>query len=574
MADFDLQRSREQTAQEQAGVTRISRATAWLLTLALLLLIGLVTVSQHVHDLRAALRGDRSTWMPQSLEIFRAVPEALDVFRTSDQPFFSRVLAANRLLLREMGAFEDDLEDASILGQLVRPGMQTVLTRLGVGNEQAYVGRDGWLFYRPGLDYLTGPGFLEPRQLARRAASGNEWQPAPQPDPRKALVDLHRQLQARNIELVVMPTPVKPTVHPEMFARGLDGSESLNNPSYSDFIRDLDRAGILVFDPLPGLMRAKAETGRPQYLATDTHWRPEAMHHVARELGDFLLQHDLLRHDLMPSGALTGFRTRATEVAHTGDIANMLELPQGSSLFPPETVPLEQVLDARDDFWRPDPTADVLLLGDSFTNIFSLEPMGWGEAAGLAEHLSLVLQLPVDRIARNDHGAFATREILGRELARGRDRLEGKRVVILQFAARELAVGDWKLIDLKLGEPLPSLFFQPEPDQPLEVRAVVAAASPVPRPGSVPYADHVLSLHLVDLEHDGALLADPQAVVYTWGMRDNVWTPAARLRPGDEVTIRLRAWADVADAYDGINRSELDDFALQLEEPTWGEFLK
>ncbi|PTN36484.1 hypothetical protein [Desulfonatronum sp. SC1] len=569
MADFDLQRSREQTAREQAGVTRISRTTAWLLTLALLLLIGLVTASQHVHDLRAALRGERSTWLPQSLEIFRAVPEALDVFRTSDQPFFSRVLAANRLLLREMGAFEDDLEDASILGQLVRPGMQTLLTRLGVGNEQAYVGRDGWLFYRPGLDYLTGPGFLEPRQLARRAASGNEWQPAPQPYPRKALVDLHRQLRARNIELVVMPTPVKPTVHPEMFARGLDGTESLNNPSYSDFISDLDRAGILVFDPLPGLMRAKAETGQPQYLATDTHWRPEGMHHVARELGDFLLQHDL-----MPSRAPTGFRTRATEVAHTGDIANMLELPQGSPLFPPETVTLEQVLDARDDFWRPDPAADVLLLGDSFTNIFSLEPMGWGEAAGLAEHLSLVLQRPVDRIARNDHGAFATREILARELARGRDRLKGKRVVIHQFAARELAVGDWKLIDLELGEPLPSLFFQPEPDQPLEVRAVVAAASPVPRPGSVPYADHVLSLHLVDLEHDGVLLVDPQAVVYTWGMRDNVWTRAARLRAGDEVTIRLRAWADVADAYDGINRSELNDFALQLEEPTWGEFLE
>ncbi|WP_052812765.1 alginate O-acetyltransferase AlgX-related protein [Desulfonatronum thioautotrophicum] len=570
MADFDLQHSREQAAREEAGVTRISRPTAWLLSLALLLLIGLVTVSQHIHDLRAALRGERSTWLPQSLEIFQAVPQAIDVFRTSDQAFFSRLLAANRLLLREMGSFEDDLEDASILGQLVRPGMQTALVHLGVGNEQAYIGREGWLFYRPGLDFLTGPGFLEPRQLARRAAAGNEWQPAPQPDPRKALIDLHRQLQARDIELVVMPTPVKPMVHPEMFAAGLSTTTPLNNPSFTTFLRDLRQAGILVFDPLPDLMQAKAETGHPQFLATDTHWRPEAMQRVARELGDFLHQHDLLPQHQAP----VGFRTRSAEIAHIGDIANMLELPRNSPLFPPETVPLQQILDTQDNFWRPDPEANILLLGDSFTNIFALEPMGWGESAGLAEHLSLALQRPVDRIARNDHGAFATREILARELARGRDRLEGKRVVIHQFAARELAVGDWKLINLELGEPLPSLFFQPEPDQPLEVRAVVAAASPVPRPGSVPYADHILSLHLVDLEHDGALLADPQAVVYTWGMRDNDWTPAARLRPGDEVTIRLRAWEDVADTYDGINRSELDDFALQLEEPTWGEFLE
>jgi hypothetical protein len=34
--------------------------------------------------------------------------------------------------------------------------------RLGVGNEQACVGRDGWLFYRPDVEYITGPPFLTP----------------------------------------------------------------------------------------------------------------------------------------------------------------------------------------------------------------------------------------------------------------------------------------------------------------------------------------------------------------------------------------------------------------------------
>jgi hypothetical protein len=198
--------------------------------------------------------------------------------------------------------------------------------------------------------------------------------------------------------------------------------------------------------------------------------------------------------------------------------------------------------------------------------------MGWGEAAGFAEHLSLALQRPVDRIARNDQAAFATREALARELARGRDRLDGKRVVIYQFASRELAVGDWKVIDLALGEPLPARFLVPESDQALTVTGVVAAVSPVPRPGSVPYADQVMSLHVVELESDGVPLEDPQAVVYTWGMRENVWTPAARLRIGDEVTLKLRSWTAVADAYEGINRSELDDFELQLTEPVWGEW--
>ena len=33
-------------------------------------------------------------------------------------------------------------------------------------------GRDGWLFYRPDVEYITGRGFLDPAQLRRRVAGG------------------------------------------------------------------------------------------------------------------------------------------------------------------------------------------------------------------------------------------------------------------------------------------------------------------------------------------------------------------------------------------------------------------
>jgi hypothetical protein len=78
--------------------------------------------------------------------------------------------------------------------------------------------------------------------------------------------------------------------------------------------------------------------------------------------------------------------------------------------------------------------------------VFSLDAMGWGEAAGLGPHLALALGRDVDVIAQNDSGAFATRQALARELAAGADRLRGKRVVIWEFASRELSVGDWKTI--------------------------------------------------------------------------------------------------------------------------------
>ena len=80
-----------------------------------------------------------------------------------------------------------------------------------------------------------------------------------------------------------------------------------------------------------------------------------------------------------------------------------------------------------------------------------------------------------------------------------------------------------------------------------------------------------MAIHLTDLEEEGRPLAETDAMVYMRSMKDNVWTAAAQLRPGEAVTIRLIAWSDVAERYEGINRSELDDPVLQLVEPCWGE---
>lgn len=134
-------------------------------------------------------------------------------------------------------------------------------------------------------------------------------------------------------------------------------------------------------------------------------------------------------------------------MARVGDLVDMLKLPESQSLFKPQRVLVHPVLDVENNPWQPDPQADVLLLGDSFSNIYSLEGMGWGESAGLAPQLSLLLQRPLDQILHNDSGAFATRQALATELRSGEDRLRGKRVVIWEFASRELSVGDWKTID-------------------------------------------------------------------------------------------------------------------------------
>ena len=103
--------------------------------------------------------------------------------------------------------------------------------------------------------------------------------------------------------------------------------------------------------------------------------------------------------------------------------------------------------------WQPDEHADVLLIGDSFSNIYSLAEMGWGDRAGFAEHLERRAGPPAGPPGHQCRRRHTTRQELVREMAAGRDRLAGKRVVIYEFAARELAFGDWKLFDLPQRAP-------------------------------------------------------------------------------------------------------------------------
>lgn len=464
----------------------------------------------------------------------------------------------------DLKAAEKKIETESVVSAWLQPRVQALLTdKFQAGNEQVYPGRDGWLFYRPDVDYITGPPFLDPSQLRRRAHVARV-----QPDPVKAVVDFRNQLAARGIDLIIVPVPMKPGVDTEKLSPRAEQTAPLHNASFLEFKSRLENAGVRIFDPRPLLIQRKTMLkNAPLFLETDTHWRPETMEVVAENLAALISSSSS-----SSSSSSAPLQVAEKEINGLGDIARMLRLPPEQNLYRPEKVTIHEVSSGNTP-WRPSKDADILLLGDSFSNIFSLEALGWGESAGFAEHLSRALGgISLDCILRNSDAAFATREMLSRDLARGHDRLADKKLVIWEFAARELAFGDWKMLDLKLGQPAPARFFVPKPGEQVVVNGTVESVSTVPRPGTVPYKDHILGLHLTDLSVDGRSAAESwESLVYLESMRDNVLTPAARFRPGDRVTLRLRPWSDVSDRYEKINRSEIDDPSIQLEEPCWGE---
>ena len=571
--------SREEIAKIEIGHTETTPAICRFLTVLFVIVLVSIPLLQNVVEFREIARerarsredGEKPAraW-PQCYDIVRLVPtptELLGAARAGSlRGVFGRLKEINNRILRDIQTYEQDLKDCSNLVQWLIPRMQVATTGwLRGGNEDAYCGREGWLFYRPDVDYLVGPGFLDPKVLARRAASGNEWKAPPQPDPVKAIVDFRDQLAKRDIQLVVVPTPLKPMIYPERYTRRrVDCRRPLQNASYEEFIASLRAADIAVFDPAPLLAEAKAQAAAPLYLETDTHWTPQGMQLAAEGLVRFV------RNSMpLPDAPAPPYATTRAAATNLGDIAVMLRLPSSQTFYRLQSVALSQVTD-RTRFWRPDSAADVLLLGDSFANIFSLERMGWGEAAGLPEHLSLALGRPLDALLQNDKGSWKTRGMLATEMKRGNDRLAGKRLVIWQFAARELAFGDWKLIPLELGEKQPTSFFAAAVGESVLVRGVVKAVAPAPRPGSVPYKDHIVMVHLTDLDGPGDARGR-EAVVLMWSMRDNVWTRAARYRPGEQVRLRIRPWSAVSDKLDAINRAELDDSDLLRQEPNWGE---
>jgi len=430
--------SREEIAHLEVGHTAVQPAIARALVIVFLIFITIPALADLI------VNGWRQTGDASGWSTLAGLPaRARSAFAEDNEAGLrKRIVTANRVVLEGLHNFEDDLAEQSPIFAAVRPPAQLMLSgTLGVGNERVYQGRDGWLFYRADVDYVIGAGFLDRAGMRRRVESDREALDQLQPDPRLALVEFKRQLEQRGITLVVVPTPVKPAMHPEKLASRRTWTIPVQNPSYGAFLEELRRNNVKVFDVADALARDSA--GSTGYLATDTHWRPETMERTAELLGRFI-QTEFLSGDA-PSEQ---YRFEPREISNVGDIARMLDLPAGHRLNRPESVTIHRVLDADGQPWRPTRSAEVLVLGDSFSNIYSLASLGWGDSAGLVEHLARVLDRPVDRIVQNDDGAFATRERLRQDMASGSDRLRGTRIVVLQFAARELATGDWKRIEL------------------------------------------------------------------------------------------------------------------------------
>ena len=164
----------------------------------------------------------------------------------------------------------------------------------------------------------------------------------------------------------------------------------------------------------------------------------------------------------------------------------------------------------------------ILLLGDSFTNVFSSGELGMGHRGGFGEQLASELGLPIDIIAIPGGGASRSRKAL----ALRPQPLRGKLLVIWEFTQRDLLFAAEGWAPTPLTETIEPTATPADSDQQYEILAWLDKTTKLPRP--MDYADCLIVSRY--RKAAGEFPGTEWSIPSNGGVRDGKPTAAARYR--------------------------------------------
>jgi hypothetical protein len=319
--------------------------------------------------------------------------------------------------------------------------------------EKAMAGRGGWMFFRPGVQYLSKPYVYD-----NRSRIVDPTETPYRDDPVKSILTFRDQLARRGVELLVVIAPGKASVYPDMLTAGAKPELSGKITHSLRTISELRGKGIAVVDLFGPLARERAhdaETGDSVYLRTDTHWRARGARTAARVVADIVRQYPWYNDE---DAVKVEYVLDTVFVDREGDVGVMSQLPafrlwEMKMHFPTEKTRCYQVYSvARDDEGeeisrRPcQPEfrkSRIVVIGDSFSRIYHTDPP---RAAGWVDHLAFELSEPLAEFI-NDGGAST---LVRQELSRKTNILNGKKLLIWEFVERDIRFGaeGWQDVEM------------------------------------------------------------------------------------------------------------------------------
>ncbi len=198
----------------------------------------------------------------------------------------------------------------------------------------AIEGKDGWLFYRPALISLLKPW---PKQNAEN------------------IIALRDSLLRDSIQLLVVPAPNKSDVYPELIGSGEPGIVCKQREK---FLSKLSRANVSVIDLIPFFKPFKSH--EELYLKYDSHWNQNGILIAAQEIAKRIAT-------ILPLGPKTLSLKIIDTLGHRyDDLYRLLhngEVNEKEGLYKWESVVLSS-----GEPYKSDPSAPILVFGDSFVN--------------------------------------------------------------------------------------------------------------------------------------------------------------------------------------------------------------
>lgn len=370
-------------------------------------------------------------------------------------------------------------------------------------------GKDGWLFYRPYMNLFKN------EKINMQAVD--------------EIASMNNLLIKKGISLITVPVPLKIHLHSEQVV-----DVSSVKEGYKKYIEILRDRGVEVIDLIEPLNFSDS------YLKTDTHWSPQAVETLAQ----------LLSRRIAPEKNKKSLVNKELVIVSSGK-GNL------SKTFSQLVSPVYET-DKLTEGLTPSTEAEVLLLGDSFSNIFSDESLGWGRGRGLAERLSYHIEQPIDKIAVNNGGESGCRNLLMDELATGFERLKNTKYIIWEFHFSEFGKEEWS--HFSFPEKVEPNFIKV--DKEMDMSGVILGMSSVDT-DSV-YKDQLVSVRMKTADNK-------QTLFRTHVKKNNSLTAAAKLRVGDFIRVKLKPLTDLTSK---TARTEFPELDLQLQSYAYGEFEK
>ena len=459
----------------------------------------------------------------------------------------------NQSLNEHLKSFEKNLETA-FFAETPRKLIQSTLSLspLKEGNRNVRIGKDGWLFLDDAIESLTGQGPFHDGPFPFQK-DGNS--------PADAIKRFADQLDNFGARLILISIPSKAMIYPEKINHNIKGP--ISHPDAQRLVSELNSLPNLdVLDLTRSLFNLKKD--KKVFLKQDTHWTPEAMEEAAKIIANHIKSMDINidKVNLNP-------KQKEGRKAY-GDLVEKINIWDGS--FNQESVIAKPIKGNTRDR-----NSKIILLGDSFTNIYSSnEGLGWGNNAGLPEHIASNVGTPIDVISINGGGATKVRKKLAQRRGSSED-MKNKKVVIWAITCRDLFLSQEQCIDRNISWDNVSFNKRPLEKKPtnnkITIRAKLIEKPKIPDPNQTTYKDLLYGADYEIIETISGQVPEEgkKIAIVNWAFKNRVLLPSANYEIGSVRNLQLMPFEEMKDLQTLEQMYEGDNFDLFWELPKTSE---